>query len=367
MWMRCIARMTLAVTMALVCASCGGSDAPGHADSALPAAAATVNDGVDSLFAGEPAVADVSSGDETGGAAGELPEVRMADGDVAAPATPPRTAPVDRAGAPALDVAPPAASMAPDSVPIMPPTAVPPGSGAMRRTSGAPAAAGAAPGPPAAGGDVLHRPFEVGERLTYEVRFGPLAVGIATMQVLDITTVRGIRAYHTRFEVRGGNRLYRVHDRYESWFDTRTLASLRYMQDINEGNYERTSTFEIYPDERRYVEQGKEAQPSVEHPLDEGSFIYWMRTIPLEVGQTYSFDRYFRPDRNPVRIEVLRRERVRVPAGTFDAIVVRPMIKTKGIFSEGGRAEIWFADDSTRRIIQMKSKLSFGSLNLYLK
>ena len=48
-------------------------------------------------------------------------------------------------------------------------------------------------------------------------------------------------------------------------------------------------------------------------------------------------------------------------------VVVRPVIKTKGIFSEGGRAEIWFADDSTRRIIQMKSRLSFGSLNLYLK
>ena len=213
----------------------------------------------------------------------------------------------------------------------------------------------------------MPRPFVVDERLTYEVRFGPVAVGTATMHVLGIEEVRGIPAYHTRFEVRGGNRLYRVQDRYESWFDTRTLASLRYMQDIHEGSYERRSVFEIYPSERRYVEEGKEPQRTVEHPLDEGSFLYWLRTIPLEVGRTYSFDRYFRPDRNPVRIEVLRRERIQVPAGTFDAIVVRPVIKTRGIFSEGGRAEIWFADDSTRRMLQMKSRLSFGSLNLYLK
>ena len=113
------------------------------------------------------------------------------------------------------------------------------------------------------------RPFDVGERLTYEVRFGPLAVGTATMQVLDITTVRGIPAFHTRFEVRGGNRLYRVQDRYESWFDTRTLASLRYVQDIREGNYERHSVFEIFPSERRFVEEGKEPERTVEHPLDE--------------------------------------------------------------------------------------------------
>ena len=35
--------------------------------------------------------------------------------------------------------------------------------------------------------------------------------------------------------------------RYESWFDTRTLASLRYVQDIREGNYERHSVFDMIP------------------------------------------------------------------------------------------------------------------------
>jgi hypothetical protein len=85
------------------------------------------------------------------------------------------------------------------------------------------------------------------------------------------------------------------------------------------------------------------------------------------VGETYSFDRYFRPDRNPVTIKVLRKERIEVPAGTFDAIVVQPVIKTKGIFSENGHAEVWLADDPTHIMLQMKSGLSFGSINLYLK
>jgi hypothetical protein len=68
-----------------------------------------------------------------------------------------------------------------------------------------------------------------------------------------------------------------------------------------------------------------------------------------------------------VRIRVLRREKVRVPAGEFDAIVVQPVFKTKGIFSENGRAEVWLSDDDRRIVLQMKSSLSFGSLNLYLK
>ena len=42
------------------------------------------------------------------------------------------------------------------------------------------------------------------------------------------------------------------------------------------------------------------------------------------------------------------------------------MIKTKGVFSEEGRAELWLSDDERRLILQMKSRLSFGSIDLYL-
>ena len=209
-------------------------------------------------------------------------------------------------------------------------------------------------------------PFAPGEKLTYDVRFGPLKVGTGTMEVSAIETVRGREVYHTTFRIKGGTLVYKVNDRYESWFDTQSLVSLRYRQDIDEGSYERERIYEIFPDRAVFSENGKTEQASVTEPLDDGSFIYFIRSIPLEVGKTYEFNRYFRPDRNPVTIRVLRRERVRVPAGSFDAVVVRPVIKAKGIFSEGGRAELWLADDSTRVMLQLQSKLSFGSLNLYL-
>jgi len=37
------------------------------------------------------------------------------------------------------------------------------------------------------------------------------------------------------------------------------------------------------------------------------------------------------------------------------------------LFDEGGHAEVWLSDDDARIMLQMKSKVSFGSLNLYLK
>ncbi len=213
-------------------------------------------------------------------------------------------------------------------------------------------------------------PFGPGEKLSFEVRFGNIRVGTGSLEVLGIESVRGHDTWHTSFNVQGGTFFYRVNDSYESWIDTHSLNSLLFVRQIEEGTRERGQSFEIIPEKGVYIERTQQATKTfrtVSQPLDEGAFLYFVRTVPLKVGETYDFNRYFIPDRNPVRVTVLRKERVTVPAGTFNAIVVKPVIKTKGIFSEKGQAEVWLSDDPTRMLLQVKSKLSFGSLNLYLK
>jgi hypothetical protein len=210
-------------------------------------------------------------------------------------------------------------------------------------------------------------PFGVGEQLTYDVKFGALKVGGGSMEVLGVESVRGREAWHTVFRVKGGTFFYRVDSNWESWVDTRNMHSLRYVVDEEMGGRDRRRVYNFFPELSMYVEEGKQQEPSVKEPLDDGSFIYFVRTVPLAVGETYEFNRYFKPDRNPVVIKVLRKESIQVPAGRFDAIVIQPIIKSKGIFSEKGKAEIWLADDPSRIVLQMKSQLSFGSLNLYLK
>lgn len=210
-------------------------------------------------------------------------------------------------------------------------------------------------------------PFAIGERATYEVHFGKLKVGTGTMEVLGIEEIRGRPSWHTRFRIRGGIPFYRVDDVLESWIDREHFHSLRFVQDLEEGGKVRERRFEIFPDRQVFREGDAEEEKSVAAPLDDGSFIYFVRTIPLEDGQTYEFDRYFRPDRNPVKVRVIGRETIRVPAGTFKTIVIQPVIKAKGIFSEQGEARIWLSDDSQRIMVQMKTKTKIGSLNLYLK
>ncbi|HEY5088064.1 MAG TPA: DUF3108 domain-containing protein [Gemmatimonadaceae bacterium] len=224
--------------------------------------------------------------------------------------------------------------------------------------------------PAAQAGDQMVVPFHVGESAQYDVRFGALRVGSASTLVQDIEDVRGISAWHTVFRLKGGTFFFHVDDVFESWIDRNTFSSLRFYQTQQEGSNDREKRYEIYPDRGTYTEMDKKPprdHTGVKDPLDDGSFLFFVRTLDLEVGNTYESERYFRPERNPIRVRVLRRETIEVPAGKFACIVVQPVIKTTGIFSENGDAEVWLSDDSRHVLVQLKSKLSFGSINLYLR
>ena len=213
-------------------------------------------------------------------------------------------------------------------------------------------------------------PFAIGEHLTYSVSFGVFHVGSGEMRLEARDTTRGIGTWRATYAVSGGFKKLSVHDTNTSWFDSVSFNSLRFVQHINDPSYHSYRDTKIFPDRRIYQKNAEPELASVADPMDDVSLVYFVRTLPLATGDCYVLQRYFNPDGNPVVIHVLRREKgVRVPFGKYDAIVVRPEITTSGMFSKGGRAELWLSDDSARVVLQLKSRvpaLPFGSLNLYL-
>ena len=204
-------------------------------------------------------------------------------------------------------------------------------------------------------------PFGLGERMTYKVALGIVGeVGTGTLQVdTALDTIHGHPSYKLRFQLNGGVPFARVDDDYRSWLDVQSLISRRFKQDQHEVRYERHRTFDFLPEQRiwKRVDKNESGPMPTELPLDDVSFLYFIRTLPLEVGRTYSFNRYFHAEGNPVTVKVLRKETITVPAGRFQTIVVQPIIKTKGLFSEGGQAEVYFSDDNRRILVAIHSKV----------
>ena len=211
--------------------------------------------------------------------------------------------------------------------------------------------------------------FPAGERLSYTAKYGLFTVGTAVMEVVGIDTLHRVEAVHFRFRITGGALWYHLDQTIESWVGRYDFRSRRFSSIQDERGRHRENRYEIYPDSGFYREAGRDTTfVTVADPLDDASFLYWIRTVPLEVGKRYEYSRYFRPDRNPVILEVLGHERVSVAGKKWRAIVVRPRIpQGRGIFAEKSETRIWLSDDERRLVLAIQSNFSFGQVTLKLK
>lgn len=219
--------------------------------------------------------------------------------------------------------------------------------------------AASTPLPPREG---MYHPFRPGERLVYDTHVGIAGhVGEGLLEI-RADSIRGLPVYNVRLELHASAFFgaVKVDDVFQSWLDPRTMSALRFEKRQDEPRTHTHQIFDFHPDEgewRRDDGSDETGPLPTRHPLDEVSFIYYVRALPLEVGDRYVLPDYFKESGNPLVIEVLRRETVTVPAGRFQTIVVRPTIQTKGLFGEGGEAELYFTDDSLHLLVMLKSRL----------
>ena len=210
-------------------------------------------------------------------------------------------------------------------------------------------------------------PFGPGEEVRYKVKVGIFSIGEAVMRIPRIDTIRGAPAYAIEWTIDGGFPGFRIRDRFFSWVDTRTLASLRFRKETHNGT--RSRALDFFPGERRWqrtdIDSAGVLPTSL--PLDDVSFVYFARTLELQPGTTHRFDRFYEEEANPVLLNVLKRDTREVGAGRFETIVIRPVIRNTGLFAEDANGEIHVSDDHRRLIVYMKADLPLVNLTFHLE
>lgn len=202
-------------------------------------------------------------------------------------------------------------------------------------------------------------PFSVGEKLTYQVSLANgNRVGTAVMWVEGPVDVRGTRAMLLRFDSRIRILLVPAVSRSSSWFDGARMSSLRFLKHERNPLTRSDDSVEIYPEEKRWSSAAGEAgaSPSTT-PLDELSFMYFIRTLPMTPGATYSFDRHFDPARNPVKVTVVRREVIPTPMGELHVVHVEMRVRDPKHYAGEGVINIHLTDDACRLPARIESTM----------
>lgn len=202
-------------------------------------------------------------------------------------------------------------------------------------------------------------PFGVGERIEYRARVASVGtVGHGAMWVEGPVSVRGVSTLLLRFDMRAGFGPVKASDRTSSWLDTGRMTSLRFAKRERSPVTNHEEEVELYPEEGLWRSAGGESggTPS-KRSLDELSYVYYIRTLPLTPQAVYRLDRHFDVARNPTTVTVIRRETVKTPVGEFQTILVEMRVKDSRRYEDTGVIRINLSDDARRIPVRIASRM----------
>jgi hypothetical protein len=208
--------------------------------------------------------------------------------------------------------------------------------------------------------EVAALPFSVGEKLTYEVTVakGGGKVGTATMWIEGPVDVRGTSTYLLRFDSKIRIAFLSAVSRSSSWFDPLRGSSLRFFKHEQNPLSRNDESVDFYPNKKQWKSvKGEIGQSPSNTPLDELSFMYFIRTLPMTSGASYRFDRHFDAARNPTTVNVIRREMIPTPMGELKVILVEMRVRDPRHYKGEGVIRIHLTDDDCRLPARIESTM----------
>lgn len=199
-----------------------------------------------------------------------------------------------------------------------------------------------------------------GERLEFEIRYGAIPAGSASLEVKGRSTSEG-DVYRIVSRARSNDAVslfFEVNDVVVSEVDAETAVPLFFEKRLREGPFKRDE-WAVY--EPAGVVRTEEDEYRIEPGTrDILSALYYVRGHELEVGDEVVVKAFEGGKNYDARVKVLRRERVETGGRDYACIVIEPDI-AEGAFAKTGKLLIWLTDDALKIPVLMKSKVAIGS------
>lgn len=218
--------------------------------------------------------------------------------------------------------------------------------------------------------NIVPNPLQVGEKLTYDIRWKKLPAGKRTDWIVEEKVVNGTDVYRIQSEMktRALFRVYNFQNQQETYLNPATLSPVHFQNRVKDRKYRATVTIDFHDGEAEYE---KLSRPKPELPQkreakileippgtqDELSLIYFLRSKQLVLGETYFFPLFVKGKVLKATLTVERREFVKnKKLGNVRTIVLRT--------SEGGR--FWITDDERRLPVKIETESKIGAIKATL-
>lgn len=213
--------------------------------------------------------------------------------------------------------------------------------------------------------------YRLGERLTFDIRYGVILAGTGVMTVDKEFVYKNRIVQRVFFEAKSNSSyswIYKVEDQYVSYLDKYGIYPWKFIQKIREGSYKKDTEVEFDQVRGIAFERGKQYKiPSYTHDII--SAFYYFRNIDLKSakpGSIIKLSNYSKGKVHPLDVRVVGWQKVKVAAGTFNCVVLEPMVKAGGLFKNEGTLFVWLTNDPLKIPVKVETKILIGSITVEL-
>ncbi|HYS43226.1 MAG TPA: DUF3108 domain-containing protein [Geobacteraceae bacterium] len=213
----------------------------------------------------------------------------------------------------------------------------------------------------------------VPEKLVYDMTWTGIKAGTATQEIIDEGD--SIRIVSIARSADWISVFFPVEDRVESLLAKVPPPQLGLPRDfrmkVREGKHRRDKEiiFDHDKGKARYIDHlnGEKVELEIgKNTYDPYSSFYYVRTLPLEVGKSVFVSLLDNKQLWNVEIQVLKKEKLDTILGKINTILIKPLMKSEGIFQKKGEIYIWLTDDARHIPVKMKTKVAIGSITATL-
>lgn len=215
--------------------------------------------------------------------------------------------------------------------------------------------------------EIPNSSFKDGETLKYQVHFGWIVGGTASLNVKEMN-FKGSKIYYAKAKAKSigiTDKLYTVRDTYESFIDAKTGKPIKSVRDISENNYKYYN--EVY---FNHNDNKIKSTKSGEHKVPQNmfdvlsAFYYARRTLfdNLKNNEIIEINTFFEDELYPLKIRYIGTEKIYTKFGEVECLKFNPIVEPGRIFDSEDDMKIWVSNDKNHLPVRIQFDLIVGSL-----
>lgn len=221
---------------------------------------------------------------------------------------------------------------------------------------------------------VENKAFKAGEKIVYTVYYNALGVYVNAGTATFTSTLETLNNRPVFHVVGEGNTnssydwVYKVRDKYETYIDTATMQSLKFVRNVNEGGYKKFQNVTFNKTANTAVtNDGVYKVPACVQ--DVVSAVFYARNIDfssLRKEDKIGFSMFLDNEVHNMYIRYLGKETIKTKYGKFNAIKFKPLLLKGTIFEGGENMTVWVTDDENHIPVRIESPIVVGKVKVDL-